>query len=116
MNSTLKQATLTLAGLMLALPLAAQRDSERRAGDLEPLKSSEMEAATIPMEKPPEKGTEAYERWLEEQRRLTEAPFIHEYDPETFRDDTRQQELTPFQEQFRDTLVDQLGNTADSFR
>lgn len=117
MNSMLKQAALTLTGLMLALPLAAQQDGERRVGDLSPLDPAEMEAATVPMGKPPEKGTDAYEQWLEEQRRrMMTGPLIYEYDPERFRDDSRERGLTPFQQQFRDALVDGIGNTAESFR
>lgn len=117
MKAIVKQSTLVIAGMVLALPLAAQQGSERRAGNLSPLNPAEMEAATVPMGKPPEKGTDAYERWLEEQRRrLMEEPYIYEYDPERFRDDSQQRGLTPFQQQFRDALVDGIGNTADSFR
>lgn len=106
-----------LAVLALAPPLVAQ-DEQRRADGLEPLESGEMEAALVPLEKPPEEGTQAYERWLEEQRRrLQDDTYIYRYDPEGRRDnESRDRGLSPFQQQFRDSLIEQMRNSADQFR
>lgn len=103
--------------LALTVPVAAQ-ENERRAGGLEPLESGEMEAALVPLEKPPEEGSRAYERWLEEQRRrLQEDTDVGRYEPQPRRNSSAEDHgLSPFQQQFRDSLIDQMRNNADQFR
>lgn len=115
MKAILNHFAAVLALVALATPLAAQ-ERERRTGGLQPLDAGEMETAIVPLEKPPEEGTQAYERWLEEQRhRLQDDTYIYRYDPEGRRDG-EDPGLSPFQQDFRDSLIDHMRNSADQFR
>lgn len=117
MKAILKHFAALPALLALTAPVAAQ-ENQRRAGGLEPLESGEMKATIVPLNKPPEEGTRAYQRWLDEQRRwFREENYIYYYDPEYLRfNEDRSRGLTPFQQDFRDSLMDQMRGTAEQFR
>lgn len=114
MNRFVQQALAALATLTLVLPATAQQDT-RRAGGMEPLDPEQMDAARVPLENPrdEDEDEQSREEWLEEQRRrLLDDPGYGDVREPRSRPESSSGEMTPFQENFRDALINQLENTA----
>lgn len=115
MNSILKHSGRILAGLALALPLYAQEES-KRGGGLTPLDPEQMDAARVPLGVEPDERDkdQSREAWLEEQRwRLLYDPaWSTVREPPQSRNPDDSEGLTPFQQNFRDALINQMRNSA----
>ncbi len=118
MRSFLKQIGI-LTALALALPAVAH-DQPGRSGTMEPLDPDQMDAARVPLAGDAANGEDesSGQEWLEEQRRrmLEQQAYPSDQEPPRSRQQESSQELTPFQEGFRDALINQLRNTAGGAR